>query len=336
MVTFIYIGPTFLNCGPSGGQKNALGSDAKFRQQLTETYSTDFADAKNLFDELHTSMEQIVAKGSSQEGFSAEEKAARTSQNLNQTAAENKHVQQLIGEKAAVTGAVPGVESGVTQAVRAGAATQAENAMNTRGAKIIEEDYAVGRENYNRAVAGELALPGATMNPVTSSAGAVTGAAKVESEQANENAAASSSWMGLVGGLAGSLGGAAIGAYCVVPETLILLPNDTELPAGDLVVGNMVAGFEGPEEILAIETSVQSCVKLSLKNGYSIECSESHTFASYARGYVIAKDSLGKSVLTASGPSEVTDLVQVGDRPVVKIYLSRLHGYVSNRIWSLE
>lgn len=336
MVNFIYIGVSFLNCGPSGGQKSALGSDAAFRTRLTGAYATDFADAKNLFDELHTNMEQISAKGPSQEGFSAEEKAARTSENLNQTAAENKHVQQLIGEKAAVTGAVPGVESGVTQAVRANAATAAENAMNTRGAKITEEDYAVGRENYNRAVAGELALPAATMNPVTSAGGAVTGAAKVEGDQANENAAASSSWMGLVGGLAGSLGGAAIGAYCVVPETLILLSDLTEVPAGDLSAGSHVAGFEGPEEIVAIEKSVQPCLEVTVANGEKVKVSESHTFAAYGRGYIIAKDALGKNLLTTKGPSKVVSVTVIESQSVVKISLAGLHGYVSNKIWSLE
>lgn len=201
---FQYVGPVFLNCSPSKSQQSALAADSSFRKQLTSSYGTDFAEAQNLFKELHTNMEIISAKGPSQEGFSAEEKAARNSQNINQTAAENKHVQQLIGEKAGMTGATPGVESGVTEAVRAGAATAAENAMNTRGAKITEEDYAVGRENYNNAVRGEMALPAATMNPVSTAAGEVIGSEKVENEQADANAAASSSWMGLVGGLAGS------------------------------------------------------------------------------------------------------------------------------------
>lgn len=201
---FNYTGRTFLNCGPSGAQGQALAADSNFRRTLTSSYGTDFSESQDIFNELHTNMEQVVAKGSSQEGMSPEEKAARTSENINQTAAENKHVQQLIGEKAGMTGATPGVESGVTEAVRAGAATAAENAMNTRGAKITEEDYAIGRENYNNAVRGEMALPGATMNPVSTAAGEVIGSEKTESEQADANAAASSSWMGLVGGLAGS------------------------------------------------------------------------------------------------------------------------------------
>jgi hypothetical protein len=42
------------------------------------------------------------------------------------------------------------------------------------------------------------------MNPVSGAASPVTGAEKVEGEQADQNAAASQSWMGLVGGLADS------------------------------------------------------------------------------------------------------------------------------------
>lgn len=203
-LNFIYIGSSFKNCGPTGEQQSALAAESSFRRELTSSYKSDFADAKSLFDELHANMETIVAKGPSQEGMSAEEKAARNSQSLNNAAAANKNIQAAIGQKAGMTGATPGVESGVTEAVRADAMAKVENNLSNEQAKITDENFKLGRENYNNAVRGEMALPAATMNPVTAAGEAVTGAERVESAQANENAAASSSWMGLVGGLADS------------------------------------------------------------------------------------------------------------------------------------
>jgi hypothetical protein len=155
---FKYTGKSYKNCGPSDGQEDALAADASFRRTLTASYATDFAEAQDLFKELHSEFDAIVAKGPSQEGMSATEKAAANSQQINQAAAANKQVQQLIGEKAAMTGAVPGVESGVTQAVRADAATKvATNLANEEG-KILTRSYDIGRENYNNAVRGEMAF----------------------------------------------------------------------------------------------------------------------------------------------------------------------------------
>lgn len=101
-----------------------------------------------------------------------------------------------------MTGAVPGVESGVTAAVRADAATKIEENLGNQEGKILTRSYDIGRENYNNAVRGEEELSSATMSPVTLAAGPVVSAENTTGAQANENAAASSSWMGLVGGLA--------------------------------------------------------------------------------------------------------------------------------------
>ena len=201
---FIYIGRTFLNCGPSKGQQTALSADSTFRSTLNSSYNTDFADSQEVFNDLNNNIEQIVAKGESQEGMSPEEKAAENSQALNSAAAANKNVQQLIGQKAAMTGASPGVESGVTQAVRAASATSIENNLANKQTDIVEKDYDIGRQNYQNAVKEEEALPNATIDPTNGAANATTGAEKVAGDQADQNAAASSSWMGLVGGLADS------------------------------------------------------------------------------------------------------------------------------------
>jgi hypothetical protein len=170
--------------------------------------------------------------------MSATEKAAENSRALNSAAAANKQVQQLIGEKAAVAGATPGVESGVTQAVRAEAATKIENNLANQEGKILTRSYDIGRENYNNAVKEEMGLPSATISPVSGAASPVVSAEGVEGNQANENAAASSSWMGLVGGLAdAAVGGLTkgIGSGKAAPQNQVPDTSDIPSPAPNII-----------------------------------------------------------------------------------------------------
>jgi hypothetical protein len=335
MIIFNYIGFHYRNCGPTGAQKSALAADTAFGSQLRTSYGTDFGEAQSIFNDLHTSLDTIVAAGPSQEGMSPTEKAALNSQAINSAAASNKKVQSVIGEKAAMTGATPGVESGVTQAVRAKAATDIDTNLSNQEAGITEKSFDIGRENYNNAVKGEMALPGATMNPVTSSADAATGADKVVNDQANQNAAASNSWLGLVGGMAdAAIGGLTAG--CVTPDTLIKISDGEFVSASDLKVGDELFGIDGPERIIGIESSTQQAVRVSLKNGIKVEVSESHTFALPSGGYTNASESLRKTLRTIDGNFEVVSVAPAGFRPVLKISLNKAHAYVSNSIWSLE
>lgn len=201
--TFIYKGKTYKNCGPTSDQSNALSEDKEFGAQLRDSYNSDFSDAQGLFAELHDNLSQIVAAGPSQQGFSPEELAARNSQAINSAAASNKAVQAAIGEKAGVQDtANPGVESGVETAVRAGAASKVANNLANEESNVTQQNYETGRQNYEAAVKAEGGLPEETIAPVTQAAGAAISADKATSDQSNENAAASRSWMGLVGGLA--------------------------------------------------------------------------------------------------------------------------------------
>lgn len=229
-----YVGKTYTNCGPSGGQTSALAADAAFRRTLSSSYATDFSESQDLFNELHSGLETIVAKGPSQEGMSPAEKAAENSQAINNAAATNKQVQQVIGEKAAVTGATPGVESGVTQAVRADAATKIENNLANQEGKILTRSYDIGRENYNNAVKEEMGLPSATITPVSGAASPAIGAENIEGSQANENAAASQSWVGMVGGLAdaavsGLSGGIGSSLFKKTPSNQV--PDTSSIPS---------------------------------------------------------------------------------------------------------
>jgi hypothetical protein len=203
MINLIYKGKRFMNCSPTGDQKSALANDQAFGAMLRSSYGTDFAEAQGLFNELHSNLASVIAAGASQEGMSPAEKAARNSQAINSAAASNKNIQAAIGEKASMnTGAPAGVESGIVQSERANAAASVENNLSNEEANITQENYKLGRENYDTALKADMELPAKTMDPVTSAGGQVNQADKVTNDQTNENAKASSSWMGLVGGLA--------------------------------------------------------------------------------------------------------------------------------------
>lgn len=336
-VNFTYDGWEFLNCDPSKEQKSALSADSTFRKTLTSSYGTEFADAKGLFDNLNGNLESITAKGPEQEGMSAAEKSAENSQAINAAAASNKNIQTFIGQKAGMSGATPGVESGVTEAVRGAAATSVENNLANKEADITEKNYAIGRENYTNAVKEQEALPSAAFGAANQSAGEVSNAEHIENAQANENESTSSSWMGLVGGLAdAAVGAAGTAAGCVTPDTQIAIDEVTTVPAHDIKVGDTLDGIQGPEKVIRLEESRQPCVQLTLDDGTEIEVSTSHTFALFEGGYTEAWDAKGKRVLTREGHRLVEKLELLPVQLVIKICLAGAHTYASNGIWSLE
>lgn len=201
MPNLIYKGKIFMNCA-GAGQKSALAADSAFGAEVRSSYGTDFSEAQGIFQNLNGNLEGIIAKGPSQEGETPQELAVKNSQAINTAAGENQHIQQAIGEKAGMGGAAPGVESGVTEAVRAKAMSDTENNLSNTEANITKENYDIGRQNYDTAVKEEMQLPAATMDPVTSAANPANTANEVTDKQANAVQASSSSWMGLVGGLA--------------------------------------------------------------------------------------------------------------------------------------
>ena len=208
MKTFDYIGKTYNNCDPSSGQKQALSTDQAWGKTLSNSYSTVFSAGSKLFDSLSGKLSGII---NSTNGLDAKTLAAENSQAINGAAAAAANVNRAIGEKAGVSSAVPGVESGVVQAERAGADTAIENNLNNQEAKITQDNNVLGIQERDKAIAADEALPGAAFSPSNAVGNSVTSANAQTSEQANQNAAASSSWMGLVGGLADSAVGGLTG-----------------------------------------------------------------------------------------------------------------------------
>jgi hypothetical protein len=203
-----YIGTIYKNCSPSGAQQAALKGATDFASTMKDAYGQVFGAGSKIFNSLKSGWDKII---NTTHGMTPDEIAARRSEISTNAAAANIKVQQAIGRRAAVTSAVPGVESGVAQAERAQAATDIATKESTAQEELTAEDYNIGRQMKVRGMEAEAKLPGEAFTPAEGFAGAAENAMKMESDQANANQAASSSWMGMVGGLANAAVGGLTG-----------------------------------------------------------------------------------------------------------------------------
>lgn len=220
LITFQYVGPTYTNCDPSGAQKAALASDQSWQKTLTSSYSSVFGLGSAMYKTLSGGLDTIIAKGANAMGYSPEELAAKNAQAINTAAASAKAVSASIGRAAAKSGATPGVESGIVQAERAGANTAIMSNLANKEADITEKGYEVGREEFNTAVKEKEGSLSSSFSPSTAMGSDINAANKITADQANENQAVSSSWMGMVGGLAdAAVGGLTGGISGMFPKS---------------------------------------------------------------------------------------------------------------------
>lgn len=148
-------------CGPSSQQQSLLDSQSSFMTQLMQNYSTNFANQQAVLANLNQTLGPIVKAGVNQEGFSPAEKAALTTQAINDTAGNYKNAAVTQNNELANrndSGNLP--QSGVDQAIKARLKSAAAGQLSQQELGITEADYATGRSNFNNAVSGEEALAG--------------------------------------------------------------------------------------------------------------------------------------------------------------------------------
>jgi hypothetical protein len=187
-VNFRAIGGVWRNCGPTSGQSAALAADQAFSKTASNAYSEVFSENQGLMNQLTTGLSGIIQAGQNQQGESPAELAAQNSQAINAAAAGNQKVQQEIGLNAAKGTANPGVESGVTQAERASAATNVDTNLSNTEANITQKNYDIGRQNYWSAVGEQEKAPGAFEDPASQILSVENQGNQTEGSQANQNA----------------------------------------------------------------------------------------------------------------------------------------------------
>jgi protein-disulfide isomerase-like protein with CxxC motif len=160
----------------SSGLKTLNNTAAAALNSATSEAKTVFGAASTVFNNIVSSVQQVVAGGPSQAGFSTAELQAKNAQAVQQGATLARNAGGAAASSAAAIGGGNAVmpAGGTEQAVLAAkiaAGEQTAGAENT----IQQQNYAQGNANYEAAVGQEMQAPN-VFNPATSSEGQVTNA----------------------------------------------------------------------------------------------------------------------------------------------------------------
>lgn len=197
-------------CGASSQQTSLGAAQTQFYQELTQNYSTEFAQNQQILGALSKSFTPLLDKGINQEGFSPAEKANLDSQAITGTGTNYAHASAALGER-------QGAEGGGTAVIPSGAKQEqqqqlAESAAGNESgieSDILANDYATGRQNYLTAAQGLEGVAGQE-NPANF-ANATTGAGSAAASTENQITQANQSWMQLASAGLGAASGAFTG-----------------------------------------------------------------------------------------------------------------------------
>jgi hypothetical protein len=90
--------------GASSGQKELSAETGNFYRELHGAYESVFGNFSGILNGLKSAWTPILNGGINQQGFSADELAARTSNAINRTADNYKFASQAVGEQQAARG----------------------------------------------------------------------------------------------------------------------------------------------------------------------------------------------------------------------------------------
>lgn len=196
-------GPLKFGCGASGAEKGLEGQEADLASILQGNYATRFASQQAMLGAINSSLSPTLEAGPNQTGFSAPELAAFNTQAINTTGANYANAAKALNGQLAGRGGDSGLESGVDQQIKSTLASQSAGQLSNEELGITQANYATGRQNYENAVSGMMALAGEE-NPQSFASGASSanssafGEAKEINEENNQVAAD-------IGGLAGGV-----------------------------------------------------------------------------------------------------------------------------------
>lgn len=200
--------------GATAQQNQIEGSQQSFMNTLQSSFGTAFAGQQNILNGLTKSLQSTLAGGPSQFGFSAPETTALNTQATSGNAQQYQFAKQAAGEAAAASGGGAAVlPTGAQGETQAELASQAAQSQSNQLLGIQEAGYKQGNQNYNNSVSGLSTVAGLE-NPSglasnANSAGEAASGTAAEIQKENE---AANPWT-QVGGLVGSLGGAALNMF---------------------------------------------------------------------------------------------------------------------------
>jgi hypothetical protein len=154
-------------CGPSSEQRRLEAQQASFATLMQNDYVQRFGQQSAVLQQLNNILTPIAEAGPSQQGMSGQELAA-----LNTAAMVNTSNATRNAQEAART-AMAGQGGGAASPLTSGIEQQISGSIASRGAQqlaglqtgITQENYALGRQQWQQAMGGLQAL-GSQYNPV--------------------------------------------------------------------------------------------------------------------------------------------------------------------------
>jgi hypothetical protein len=197
--------------GPTAQQTDIANSQQNFMKTLQSDFGTAFAGQQNIINGLTKSLTSTLNAGPSQFGFSQPELTALNTTATSGNAQAYQNARAAAGEAAAAAGGgaavLPTGSQGETQAELAGKASQ-NLSNNLLG--IQEAGYKQGVQNYQFAEGGLQGAAGLENPQGYAGAANTAGDEAMNSATTIQKAKAAANPWSQVGGLVGSLAGAAI------------------------------------------------------------------------------------------------------------------------------
>lgn len=194
--------------GPSSQQTQTYNEQNAFYQQLSNEYSQVFGEQQNVLKRLQSNLQPIINAGPTQQAFSPQQLTSLNTTAQDQVANNYQSAEKSVqGQFANQSGVF--VPSGVEQSVAGGIASSAAQQLSSEQNQILQNGYQLGNQDYESAV-GALSGVANMYNP-NGTAGAANSSGSEVGQTAQDITQSNNSWMNLVGGVLGGVGGAAVG-----------------------------------------------------------------------------------------------------------------------------
>jgi hypothetical protein len=323
-------------CGASSSQNEIAQQQQQNFQTLQNQAGQVFGQSSQIFNQLNSAFSPILAAGPGQPGYTPAELSNLQSQAVTQGGIATRNAEQAAGERSAAQGGGTAVlPSGATLDMNANIAEAgAANTANSL-AQINLNNAALGRQNWMQA-AGVLAGAPSVYGEANSFNAGGTGAGQAAMGGASTVQQANQEGINDALGVVEAGAGVASAALCPAEGSPYLMADGTEKPVEALEIGDLIAGIEGePQTIEEIQSQYTNIIEVTTENGFVTRNSPVHAFALPKGGFAVSIRSLGKTILTQTGPSKVTKIVPAGQAWVFNIITNGSHTYRASGVWSL-
>ena len=210
---FDYNGDVELLCGAGSEEKSVEQQQQSIMTQMTTQAQQVFGNASSVFNALKNTFMPTIQAGPNQQGFSPAELAAMNSQIINNAGQGYRNAKAAVGNaEAAIGGGNAVLPSGVNTGVDLGLAENFANQTSEGLNQVQQENYAVGRQNYENAVKGISGAPD-VFNPATNAGNSAISSGEAAAKTASDISSQNNSWISGVTGALGGIIGTATGGF---------------------------------------------------------------------------------------------------------------------------